>query len=370
MNNNRNKGDKIKVLVVDDSSTARVIFTEILNSDQNIEVVGTAIDPIFARQKIATHKPDVITLDIEMPRMDGLTFLSELMKTNPIPVIMVSSASKLGGEKALEALSRGAVEFVSKVDNLDKSMLHEVAIQLIDKVKAAAGVDVKKLSKRLKSVQGLFVPQPKLSADVVIPQKRFANTTYKGEKVVVIGASTGGTEALAFIAKSMPENSPPMVIVQHMPELFTKTFADRLNIESRMEFKEAENGDLILPGRALVAPGNFHTLILSSGQEKLKVEVRDGPLVSRHRPSVNVLFRSTAQKIGKKAVGLILTGMGDDGAQGMAEMKNNGAYNIAQDENSSVVFGMPKEAIKAGAVDTVLPLEKIPGEILKVSGFE
>ena len=355
--------NKIKVLIVDDSSTVRVLFKDILDKDSQIEVVGTAIDPIFAKQKIARLNPDVITLDIEMPRMDGITFLKELMSTNPLPVVMVSSASKVGGQKALEAIRAGAVDFIPKHDNIGNNKLAEAAITLIDTVKAAYHADVKKLITRATNFKKVA---PKLTADAIIPKSNFASKYKSSSKVIVLGASTGGTEAIAYITERLPVNAPPIVIVQHMPEHFTLSFAERLNSISQIKVVEAKNNEKIEQGKCIIAPGNFHSIISKKSSE-LTLEVREGPLVSRHRPSVDVLFRSAAQKVGSKAVGIILTGMGDDGSKGMLEMKNAGAYNIAQDQETSLVFGMPKQAIKTGAVDEVLPLEKIPAAIVKYS---
>jgi two-component system chemotaxis response regulator CheB len=340
---------KVKVLIVDDSAVVRQTMTDILSSDPSIEVVGSARDPYQAAERMREVVPDVITLDVEMPRMDGITFLQKLMSQHPLPVVMCSSLTDKGSETTFKALEYGAVEIIQKPRLGVKQFLEESRIIICDAVKAAAKAHLKK-------VGGVtFKVQPKLTADAILPKmanKAMVKTT---EKVVVVGASTGGTEALKVFLEALPEDSPSMVIVQHMPEHFTRAFAERLNGICRVSVKEAENDDTVIRGRVLIAPGNKHTLLKSSGA-RYYVEVREGPLVSRHRPSVDVLFRSASRYAGKNAVGVIMTGMGDDGARGMLEMKEAGAYNIAQDEASCVVFGMPKEAIKLGAVDKVLPL--------------
>jgi len=335
----------IRVLVVDDSAVVRKIFTTELERDPGIEVIGTAPDPYVARDKIVALKPDVITLDIEMPRMDGLTFLRRLMKHFPLPTIVVSSLTLQGGNMAMEALEAGAVDVMCKPGAA--YTVGDMAVELIEKIKAAATVKVS-------AVTG--TEKPPVSA------KRLA-LTKTTNRVVAIGASTGGTQAIQQVLQSMPHNAPPIVIVQHMPESFTKAFADRLNDICDIEILEASDGDSVIPGRALIAPGNHHMMLSRSGANYF-VQVKQGPLVNRHRPSVDVLFKSVARYAGANAVGVILTGMGGDGASGMLEMKQNGAYTIAQDEISSVVFGMPKEAIKLGGVDTVLGLEKITSDVL------
>jgi two-component system chemotaxis response regulator CheB len=311
-----------------------------------LEVVGTAIDPYMARDKIVKLKPDVITLDVEMPRMDGITFLRKLMKYYPIPIIIVSSLTPRGGKLALDAISAGAVDVMCKPGAA--YTVGDMSIELIDKIKSAASVDMSKWTKI--SDQN---PEP--------PQRlSMLQTT---NKVIAIGASTGGTQALQSVLSVMPTNAPGIVIVQHMPEHFTTSFAQRLNELCAIEVREAENGDSVIPGRALIAPGNKHMLLRRSGA-RYYVEVKTGPLVSRHRPSVEVLFNSVAQSAGPNSVGVIMTGMGGDGADGMLKMKENGAITIAQDEASCVVFGMPKEAIKRGGVDHIVSLNKIPQTIL------
>ncbi len=335
----------IRVLVVDDSAVVRKIFTTELERDPNIEVIGTAPDPYVARDKIVALKPDVITLDIEMPRMDGLTFLRRLMKHFPLPTIVVSSLTQQGGNIAMEALEAGAVDVMCKPGAA--YTVGDMAVELIEKIKAASHVKVKAVTTTDK-------PQ------VLIKRLSLTKTT---NKVVAIGASTGGTQALQQVLQAMPHNSPPIVIVQHMPESFTKAFADRLNQICDIEVIEASDGDSVIPGRALIAPGNKHMMLNRSGANYF-VQIKQGPRINRHRPSVDVLFKSVARYAGANAVGVILTGMGGDGASGMLEMKQNGAYTIAQDEASSVVFGMPKEAIKLGGVNTVLGLEKISSDVL------
>ncbi len=352
---------KIKVLIVDDSAVVRQTLSEILSSDPEIEVVGTAPDPFIAAAKIRREVPDVLTLDIEMPRMDGITFLQRIMSQHPIPVVICSSLTGAGSETAMKAIESGAVEIIHKPYLGARRFFEESRIHIIDVVKAAAMVKDKKL-KRMDS-KGLC-PAPKLTADAVLSkpgsQLSMVKTT---EKVVAAGASTGGTEALRLLLEAMPADCPGLAIVQHMPEHFTAAFSRRLDGLCAIEVKEAENGDPILRGRALIAPGGRHMLVKRSGA-RYYVEIKDGPLVCRHRPSVDVLFRSAARYAGSNAIGVILTGMGDDGAKGLLEMKEAGASTIAQDEESSVVFGMPKEAIKLGAADQVLPLESIAGELL------
>lgn len=351
---------KIKVLIVDDSAVVRQTLAAILSSDPKIEVLDTAVDPFYAAKIMQNEVPDVITLDIEMPRMDGLTFLRKIMRQHPIPVVIISSLTTEGTMTALRALEYGAVEIITKPQLGTKQFIEESRIKLCDVVKAAAKA---RLSKKNIPPASLEVT-PKLSADAILA-KSYAHSMIKTTEIVVaVGASTGGTEALATFLKAFPPDCPGIVIVQHMPEIFTKTFADRLNEECRINVKEAVDHDTILRGHALIAPGNKHMLVKRSGA-KYFVEVIDGPLVNRHRPAVDVLFRSTAQYAGSNAVGIIMTGMGDDGARGMAEMKEAGAFTIAQDEKSCVVFGMPKEAIKRNAVDKILPIDQIAGFVQK-----
>lgn len=348
---------KIKVLIVDDSAVVRQTLTSILESDPKIEVIGTASDPFAAAKKLQTDIPDVITLDVEMPKMDGITFLRKLMSQHPIPVVIISSLTAQGTQTAIRALESGAVDIITKPQMDTKGFLEESRNHICQVVKAAARSNIKR-----KTFTDNIV-QPKLSADAVLQKAQSYSMIKTTEIVIAVGASTGGTEALREFLMALPHDVPGIVIVQHMPEKFTKSFADRLNELCNITVKEAENGDSVLRGRALIAPGNYHTLLKRSGA-KYYVEVKEGPLVNRHRPAVDVLFRSTARYAGSNAIGIIMTGMGDDGAKGLLEMKEAGAVTIAQDEKSCVVFGMPKEAIKLGAVDKILPLNKIAPQIL------
>ncbi len=349
--------NRIKVLVVDDSSVVRQTLSEILSSDPGIDVIGTAPDPYVAVERIDRQLPDVITLDVEMPRMDGITFLQKVMSQHPIPIVIISSLAGKGTETAWRAIESGAVDVIAKPAMGTKQFIEESRIQICDAVKAASRAKLKKIS-TMNDVA------PKLTADVILSKASSNSMAETTEKVIVVGASTGGTEALTVFLEMVPADSLGIVIVQHMPEHFTRSFADRLDSLCAIRVKEAETSDTVIRGRALIAPGNKHTLLKRSGARYF-VEVRDGPLVSRHRPSVDVLFRSTARYAGKNAIGIIMTGMGDDGAHGLKEMKDAGAYTIAQDEATSVVFGMPAEAIKLGGVDKVLPLEAILGEALR-----
>lgn len=348
---------KIKVLIVDDSALVRQTLSGILTSDPTIEVIGMAQDPIVAVQRIAEQVPDVITLDIEMPRMDGLTFLKKLMAQHPIPVVICSSLAETGSETTIRALEYGAVDIITKPKMGTKQFIEESRIRICDSVKAAAAA-------RIRPRREIKAVSPKYTADVIMDAPNTKAMIMTTEKVVVVGASTGGTEALSTFLQMLPENSPGIVIVQHMPENFTAAFARRLDSICKVSVKEAENNDSVVPGHVLIAPGNRHTLLKRSGA-RYYVEVKDGPLVSRHRPSVDVLFRSAARYAGKNAVGVIMTGMGDDGAKGMKELHDAGAKTIAQDEATSVVFGMPNEAIKQGGVDKILPLHKIAAETLR-----
>ena len=353
--------DKIKVLIVDDSALVRQTLVSILESDPQIEIVGVAADPYIAVAKIKECVPDVITLDIEMPRMDGLTFLKKLMSQHPIPVVVISTLTEKGTDSALLALEYGAVEVLAKPKVNTKILLEQSKIELCDKVKAAALANVKRRSFSARTATSEVAP--KLSADAVIGKHTSTSMVQTTETVIAIGASTGGTEALRVLLEGFPADCPGIVIVQHMPEMFTKQFAQRLNSLCKVSVKEAENGDKVLRGHVLLSPGGKHMMLKRSGAI-YHVEVVDGPLVNRHRPSVDVLFRSVARYAGKNVVGAILTGMGDDGARGMLEMKEAGAHTIAQDENSCVVFGMPKEAIKLGGADKVLPLSDISKYIM------
>lgn len=337
---------KIKVLVVDDSAVVRRICQQVLAGDPGIEVVGTAPDPYVARDMILSTRPDVLTLDVEMPRMDGITFLRRVMRYQPIPCIVLSSLTPRGGELALEAMEAGAVEVLCKPGA--SYSLGNMSEELVAAVKKAAGVQVRRTTTPLPTHE-----------QAIRPLTRTTN------QILAIGASTGGTVAIERILRALPGNGPPTVIVQHMPPTFTGHFAERLNKLSAMEVREARHEDWVGPGVALLAPGGKHLLLRRSGARYL-VHVKDGPLVNGHRPAVDVLFRSVAQVAGRNAVGVILTGMGGDGAKGMLEMREAGARTLAQDEETSVVFGMPKVAIEAGAVEQILPLGKVAQEILRL----
>jgi two-component system chemotaxis response regulator CheB len=333
----------IKVLVVDDSAIVRKIFREYLSRESDIEVVGTAPDPYVARDKIVQLKPDVITLDIEMPRMDGITFLKKLMRYYPIPTIIVSSLTREGSKMAMEALACGALEVISKPT--DGYSAGDMGMQLVDKIRAVARIPM------VKRIQGAVnVPPPPVQVSQALKE-----TT---NKIIAIGASTGGTEAIKTVLMGMPANAPGIVVVQHMPAKFTTSFAERLNELCKISVKEARDGDSVVNGTALIAPGNYHMLLKRSGA-RYYVQVKTGPMVHHQRPAVDVLFNSVAMYAGSNAVGVILTGMGADGARGLLKMREAGAGTVAQDEKSCVVFGMPKEAIKAGAVDKVVPLQLI-----------
>ncbi len=344
----------IKVLVVDDSALVREMVTTILSKDPSIEVVATASDPYIARDKMVKVKPDVITLDVEMPRMDGITFLKKIMKFYPIPVVIVSSLTQRGMTTTMQALEAGAVEIVAKPNGAMSTSIEAVGEEIIWKVKAASRARVgKSVRKELKSDES--------KKKVPIADVSKLETT---NKIIAIGASTGGTEALKVIMKSMPADSPGVVIVQHMPEKFTTTFAQHLNNISAMEVREAKKGESVIPGRALLAPGNKHMVLRRSGA-RYYVDLNQAERVCYQRPSVEVLFNSVAKFAGANAVGVIMTGMGGDGAKGLLSMKNAGAKTIAQDESSCVIFGMPKEAIEVGAVNKVVPLQNISTTIFR-----
>lgn len=345
---------KIKVVVVDDSALIRSILKEIINQQKDMEVVGAAPDPLVAREMIRNLNPDIITLDVEMPKMDGLDFLERLMRLRPMPVLMISTLTEQGSEVTLRALELGAVDFISKPKIGIQEGMKQYADEIASKIRIAAKAQVKGLRPSAKT----DVDQ---AGDVPAPIR---NKTISTEKILVFGASTGGTEALKEVLIHMPPDCPGIVIAQHMPEGFTKSFAARLDTLCKIKVKEAEHGDRILPGHAYLAPGHSHLLVGRSGANYV-CELSQSDPVNRHRPSVDVLYRSAAQQAGKNAIGLILTGMGKDGALGMKEMHDAGAYNFAQDEASCVVFGMPKEAIAQGGVDEILPLGKIAGRILE-----
>nr|WP_222424003.1 chemotaxis response regulator protein-glutamate methylesterase [Desulfamplus magnetovallimortis] len=334
----------IRVLVVDDSAIVRKVFSQELSKEKDIEVVGTAPDPYVAREKIIELKPDVITLDIEMPRMDGITFLKKLMQHYPLPVIIVSSLTSKGSSLALEALSTGALEVISK-PNAAYSV-GDMSIQLADKIRAVYGVHVDARKP---------VKVNEATNQIAVNSRALAQTT---NKIIAIGASTGGTEAIRKVVTRFPVTSPGVVIVQHMPAQFTTSFAERLNGLCQMEVKEAQDGDSVTNGRILIAPGNYHMVLRRSGA-RYYVQVKNGPMVHHQRPAVDVLFKSVARYAGRNALGIILTGMGSDGAAGMLSMKNEGAINIAQNEKSCVVYGMPKEAVKMGGVDHIEHIDNI-----------
>jgi two-component system chemotaxis response regulator CheB len=350
---------KIRVLVIDDSASVRQVMKAILEEDPELEVIATAADPFVAVRCIQEEVPDVITLDVEMPRMDGITFLRKLMQQCPVPVVMCSSLTEEGSETLLQAMEAGAVDVILKPRIGVADHLAEARLMICETVKGASKARVRGRKPAPRAVE----PEKKLTADAVLPPpsgKAMSRTT---EMVVCVGASTGGTEALREVLMGLPANSPGIVVVQHMPEHFTRAFAKRLNSLCEVDVKEAEDGDTVMRGHVLIAPGGRHLVLERQGARYL-VSVRDGPLVSRHRPSVDVLFRSAARCAGANAVGVIMTGMGDDGARGLLEMKVAGAQTFAQDEASSIVFGMPREAIIRGAANRVIPLNGIAREVL------
>lgn len=344
---------KIKVLVIDDSALIRSIMRELINSQPDMEVVGVAPDPLIARELIKQLNPDVLTLDVEMPRMDGLDFLEKLMRLRPTPVIMVSSLTEKNSSITMRALELGAVDFITKPKMDISQGVHAYADEIADKIRAAAHA-------RVRQLQPLNIPA-RLSADAVLPALK--NNFVSTEKLIIVGASTGGTEAIKELLLPMPADCPAILITQHMPENFTKSFAARLDNLCRITVKEAEHNERVLPGHAYIAPGHSHLLLKRSGANYV-TELSSAPPVNRHRPSVDVLFRSAANHAGPNAIGVILTGMGKDGAAGMLEMKQAGSYNFAQDEASCVVFGMPKEAIAVGAVDEIVPLGSMTEKVL------
>ncbi len=354
---------KIRVLIIDDSASVRQAMTAILNEDPGIEVIAAAADPFAAARYIQEEIPDVITLDVEMPRMDGVTFLRKLMSQRPIPVVMCSSLVEAGSETLLQALEAGAVDVILKPRMGVADHLNDAKMRIRETVKGAARARVRSRS----ALGGTTAPAAKLTADAVLPPPTGRAMSRTTEMVVCIGASTGGTEALRAVLEALPANSPGIVIVQHMPESFTRAFANRLNGLCQVDVKEAENGDTVMRGHVLIAPGGLRHMMLERQGARYVVAVREGPLVSRHRPSVDVLFRSAARNAGSNAVGIIMTGMGDDGARGLLEMKQAGARTFAQDEATSVVFGMPKEAIARGAADKVVPLHAIARELLQAT---
>ncbi len=355
----RVKDRKIRVVVVDDSALIRKVLKQLLETAPDIEVVGVAPDPIVAREIIRDTEPDVITLDVEMPKMDGLEFLSRLMRLKPTPVVMVSSLTARGSEVTLKALELGAVDFVAKPKFDIQNGMQESAREIVEKVRIAANARVAR-SKPLDT-------SPANSADVVLPVS--LSRVSATEKLIIVGASTGGTEAIKAFLTRMPADCPGILIAQHMPEAFTKSFAQRLDSQCKITVSEAQGGERILPGHAYIAPGHSHLLVARSGANFV-TELSQAPPVNRHRPSVDVLFRSAANVVGRNALGVILTGMGKDGASGMLEMKQAGAHTFAQDEATCVVFGMPREAIALGGVDEVVPLDDMASRVLSRLGAE
>lgn len=353
----------IHVLIVDDSAVVRQVLASALAQDPAIHVDAAVADPLFALEHMKKHWPDVIVTDIEMPRMDGVTFVRKIMTERPTPIVVCSSLTERGAETTMQVLSLGAVHVVTKPKLGVKSFLADSADSLIGAIKAAARAKLKPLQPLSRPAP----PQAKLSADAVLSAAETVAMARTTERIVAIGTSTGGTQALEVVLRALPRVSPGIVVVQHMPEKFTAAFAARLNGISALEVREAQHNDRVLPGLVLIAPGGKHMLLRRNGA-RYHVEVRDGPAVNRHRPSVDVLFRSTAQAAGRNACGIIMTGMGDDGARGLREMHDAGARTIAQDEDSCVVYGMPKEAVKLGAVDEVVPLQRIAGAIQSLAG--
>ena len=356
---------RIKVMIVDDSAVVRQSVRQILEREPGIEVIGAASDPVFALGHMQRQWPDVIVLDIEMPRMDGLTFLKKIMSERPTPVVICSSLAESGASATMQALASGAVSIITKPKLGVKQFLEDSSNDVVQAVKAAARANARRLAPPTPSA----TPAPKLSAEAVISAAGLgsgASMLRTTERLVAIGTSTGGTQALEAVLRRMPATAAGIVIVQHMPERFTAMFAERLNSLCAIEVREARHGDRVIPGLALIAPGGKHMMLARSGAQ-YRVEVVDGPLINRHRPSVDVLFRSCAKFAGKNAVGVIMTGMGDDGARGLKEMHDAGSATIAEDESTCVVFGMPKEAIRLGAVDRVLPLDEIAAAILRAS---
>lgn len=354
---------KIKVMIVDDSAVVRQVLSGMLELDPGIEICGVAADPIYAMEKMRTQWPDVIVLDVEMPRMDGISFLRKLMAEHPTPVVICSTLTEKGAQTTMQALESGAVSVVTKPKMGLKRFLEDSSGDIVTAVKGAAQANVRKLAvSALSGNPAARKVTAKLTADAILPAANVTAMAQTTERIVAIGTSTGGTQALEAVLTELPRVCPGIVIVQHMPEKFTAAFADRLNSLCEIEVREAQHNDRVMPGRALIAPGGKHMLLKRSGAQYF-VEVVSGPLVNRHMPSVDVLFRSVAKFAGKNALGIIMTGMGDDGAAGLLEMRNCKAHTIAQDEASCVVFGMPKEAIRHGAVEEVLPLTAIPAAI-------
>ena len=344
----------VKVMIVDDSATVRQVLSGLLSDEPDLEVIGTAVDPLFALDKMKSNWPDVIVLDVEMPRMDGITFMKKLMAEHPTPVVICSSLTEKGAQTTIQALAAGAMDIITKPHVGMRDFLNGAAKEVAAAIRNAAKANMRRIAP-------MPVAEPKRSADEVLaaPGRAMHQTT---EKVVAVGTSTGGTQALEMMLTSLPSTAPGLIVVQHMPEKFTAAFAQRLEKLCEIEVREAKSGDRVMSGRALIAPGGRHMLLKRNGAQ-YQVDVVDGPLVSRHRPSVDVLFRSAARSAGRNAMGVIMTGMGDDGAKGLKEMHDAGACSIAQDEATCVVYGMPKEAVKLGGVDRSLPLQEIAGAI-------
>ena len=360
--------EKIRLLIIDDSALIRTMLTKIFESSDAIEVVGTAADPIIARDKIKKLRPDVLTLDIEMPRMDGLTFLRNLMRLRPMPVVMISTLTEKGAEVTLDALAIGAVDFVAKPKVDVANTLNAYAEDLIEKIKTAAKANIRSESAPVGNnhpIQSAGITE-KLNADAVIqvaaPKKHFSTT----EKIIALGSSTGGTEAVKEVVKGLPRTTPAIVISQHLPVAFSASFAKHVDGVTEMKACVAEEGQVIRPGHIYIAPGDKHLLILRSGARYV-CQLNDGPPVNRHKPSVEVMFRSIAQNVGSNAIGVMLTGMGADGAVAMKEMRDAGSTNIIQDEASSVVWGMPGEAYRQGAAHYVQPLDQVAAQILALA---
>ena len=353
---------KIRVMIVDDSAVVRQVIRENLERESDIEVIGAAADPLFALERMKNNWPDVITLDVEMPRMDGITFLRKIMSERPTPVVICSSLTEKGAETTMEALAAGAVTIITKPKLGVKQFLQDSSNDLVAAVRSAAVANMGSLRSELRRLAN---PPPKLTSDAMLAARAAASTAMAKttEAIIAIGTSTGGTQALECVLTMLPAVCPGIVVVQHMPERFTALFAERLNSLCQVEVREARSNDRVTAGRVLIAPGGRHMMLRRSGAQYI-VEVVDGPLVNRHKPSVDVLFRSVAQVAGKNALGIIMTGMGDDGARGLNEMHQAGARTLAQDELTCVVFGMPKEAIKLGGVDRIIPLEQVAQEII------
>jgi len=357
----------IKVLVIDDSAVMRQVLVNLLEGNAEVDVLGAVADPLFAMERMKKQWPDVIVLDVEMPRMDGLTFLRKIMQERPTPVIICSTLTEAGAPTSVEALAAGAVTVITKPKVGLKQFLEESAAELMNAIRVAARANVKRLAARASGAIAVARPVPvRHTADVILPPGREKAMTQTTDRVVALGTSTGGTQALQQVLTELPAVSPGIVIVQHMPPQFTAAFASRLDSLCEIDVREARNNDRVIPRRALIAPGGKHMLLKRSGAQYY-VEVKEGPPVNRHCPSVDVLFRSVARCAGANALGVIMTGMGDDGARGLKEMRDAGARTVAQDEASCVVFGMPKEAIRMNAAERVVALDDLPRVVLSAA---